>query len=500
MDGAPECKQQYRMRLLYDFKTNELISAYVPGENKNIEPIKTNVMLIRQENEQASQFSFETNAMDAVGKRSYGVLELTKASLIDNYQEADYYRVSLYWISFPFDVAIKDIFGFGTYGTHWLIQSYNGQKRAENGLWKDSDTNWEYHFDPNTLNAGTSDQGIMKKGVGYVVALNRSLIDTDNLFNERIKTIALYFPATTTIKQNFSNGQTETIEVPEHVCTINRPTTYGDRRIKDSHWNVIGVPSYINSTSNFDDSFKTLVEPLAFYYLWEGQYDQYTPVSAKEYEYGFNSMNAYMVQYAGTLNWSNVVKEQRIAAKKNTEETKEHHLRLELQQNGLEQDRTFINLQEDEVTTGFDFNYDLCKINNKGANIYSLIATDTYPVEAAGNVIPVEEAIIPLGIKLDAAGEYTFAMPDGTDGIVVELIDYETNTRTNMLLDNYTINLGKGTFDNRFALHVKPDKTTTSVDNLGNEATGDKVKKYLIDGVLYMQKDGVLYDAQGRKL
>jgi hypothetical protein len=114
--------------------------------------------------------------------------------------------------------------------------------------------------------------------------------------------------------------------------------------------------------------------------------------------------------------------------------------------------------------------------------------------------MPIQETIIPLGIKTDAAGDYTFAMPEGTDGIVVELIDYENNTRTNMLLDNYTVNLGKGTFDNRFALHVKPDKTTTSVDNIGNEATGDKVKKYLIDGILYMQKDGVLYDAQGRKL
>jgi hypothetical protein len=111
--------------------------------------------------------------------------------------------------------------------------------------------------------------------------------------------------------------------------------------------------------------------------------------------------------------------------------------------------------------------------------------------------MPIAETIIPLGLKITAAGEYTFAMPDGTDGIVVELIDYEANTRTNMLLDEYTINLGKGTFDNRFALHVKPDKTVTSVDNIGDEATGDKVKKFLIDGVLYMQKDGELYDAQG---
>ena len=504
VDGAKKCTQQYRMRLLYDFKTNELISAYVPGGNTNIEQIKTNVMLIRQENEQASQFSFETNAMDAVGKRSYGVLELTKASLIDNYTDDDYYRVSLYWISFPFDVAIKDIFGFGTYGEHWLIQSYNGQKRADNGLWADSDTNWEYHFKPNTLNAGTEDEGIMKKGVGYVVALNRSKVVSE--FKGRIKTIALYFPARNTIQRHIDNREEVNISVPAHKCTINRGTPQGDRRIRDSHWNVIGVPSYINAVSHFGsiDGSYDHVEPapkqLQFYYKWLGDYDKYEILDTYSSTENFNSLGAYMVQYAGTLTWSNVLNERApsLAPKRNSDNAKQYHLRLELQQNGQEQDRTFINMQKDEVTTGFDFNYDLCKINNKGANIYSLIATDTYPVEVAANVLPIEEAIIPLGVVTTTAGEYTFAMPEGTDGIVVELIDYETNTRTNMLLDNYTVNLGKGTFDNRFALHVKPDKTTTSVDNLGNEATGDKVKKYLIDGVLYMQKDGVLYDAQGK--
>lgn len=495
-DGAPECKQQYRMRLLYDFKTNELISAYVPGENKNIEQIKTNVMLIRQENKQASQFSFETNEMDAVGKRSYGVLELTRSSLIDNYTDDDYYRVSLYWISFPFDVAIKDIFGFGTYGEHWLIQSYNGQKRADNGLWADSDTNWEYHFKPNTLNADTQDEGIMKKGVGYVVALNRSKVVSE--FKGRIKTIALYFPATTTIQDHIVKGQSENIDVPAHECKINRGTPQGDRRIKDSHWNVIGVPSYVDANGKFN-KINTIVEPLKFYYRWLGQYDMYEPVSAAELS--FESTKAYMVQFAGNLNWSNVVEERSsIAAKRNTENSKEHHLRLNLLQNGQEQDHTYVVMQDEDVTTGFDFNYDLCKIINKGANIYSIITKEESPVNVTGNVLPIEEAIIPLGVVTTTAGEYTFAMPNGTDGIVVELIDYETNTRTNMLLDNYTVNLGKGTFENRFALHVKPDKTTTSVDNLGNEATGDKVKKYLIDGVLYMQKDGVLYDAQGRKL
>ena len=499
LKSEEKCFDKYLIRLLYDFKTNELISAYVPGgqAGREIETIETNLMLIRKENDVPKQLSFNTNNMRDVGKQAYGVLELTKATLIDNPQDKNIYARSLYWISFPFDVRITDIFGFGEYGKHWLIQSYDGAKRAREGLWADSETNWVYHFDPNTLNAGTSDAGIMKKGVGYVVALNLKNIQAETPFVGRITTIALYFPSTTTITGHIVNTTSVTIDVPKHECTIIRPTPDGDRHIKDSHWNVIGVPSYINAVGDFSGKINTITKDVNFYYQWDGDHDAYTPIS-KMTGVEFNSLNAYMVQFAGNLQWTNVLNERPagIAAKRNSDEMEQYHLCLELQQNGTEQDRTFIQLQEDEVTTAFDFNYDLCKIINKGANIYSLIATDRDPIEVAGNILPVEEAIIPLGIKTDAAGDYTFAMPDGTDGIVVELIDYETNTRTNMLLDEYTVNLGKGTFETRFALHVKPDKTVTSVEDINTNSDG--VRKFIIDGVLYMQKDGVLYDAQGR--
>ena len=267
---------------------------------------------------------------------------------------------------------------------------------------------------------------------------------------------------------------------------------------------MIGVPSYINAGATFSNPVMPLVgdRALKYYYRWDG-FDNYSPQTAQNdhtYASNFQSMFAYMVQYAGNLTWNSVVSETTpaaIAAKKNSDNIEEHHLRLELLQNGSEVDRTFVQMREDDVTPAFDFNHDLCKITNKGlANIYSLITTETYPIEVAANVLPIQETIIPVGVVISTAGEYTFAMPDGTDGIVVELIDYETNTRTNMLLDNYTVKLGKGTFENRFALHVKPNKTTTSVVDVNTNTTG--VKKYLIDGVLYMQKDGVLYDAQGR--
>jgi hypothetical protein len=63
-------------------------------------------------------------------------------------------------------------------------------------------------------------------------------------------------------------------------------------------------------------------------------------------------------------------------------------------------------------------------------------------------------------------------------------------------LGDYTINLPKGTFDNRFALLINPDKVATSVENIGADADG--TKKYIIDGKLYLQQGGITYDAQGR--
>ena len=495
-------EQKYLIRLLYDFKTNHLLSAYIPGgqAGKEIEPIQADLMLVRKENEIPAQLSFSSNNMKDVSQQAYGVLELTKSTLEDNSKNV--YVRSLYWISFPFDVRITDVFGFGEYGKHWLIQSYDGAKRAANGLWADSETNWVYHFDPNTLNAEDLEhpeyKGVMKRGVGYVVALNLNKIKADNLFVGRITTLALYFPAVEKIAGHIINADAVSIPVPAHQCTINRPTPDGDRTIKDSHWNVIGVPSYINAVGDFSGrTIEKTTRNLSFYYRWLGDYDKYEPLS-KESGVDFRSLNAYMVQFAGDLKWSNVLNEgpASLAAKRNSDDIEEYNLRIELHQNGQEQDRTFIQLLEEDVTHNFDFNFDLCKINNKGANIYSLIATDTYPVEVAGNALPVEETIIPLGIKLDAAGEYTFAMPQGTDKIVVELIDYENNTRTNMLLDDYTVNLGKGTFETRFALHVKPDKTVTGLEEVNTNTNG--VKKYLINGILYMQKDGSLYDAQGK--
>ena len=480
LTGNPANDNEYKVRILYDFKINKTLVALVPDNGKQAE-IAIDVIIERKDQGLATQVQAQVNATRTEGSTVYAVMSFTKDHITGG-TGASKYAKQFYWISFPFDVRVSDVFGFGEYGKHWIIQWYDGEERAKNGCWVDSPTFWRFQTDTTNY--------VLEAGKGYVLTLDLAEMD---VFTNTTQ-VSLYFPSRNTVKT--VDGEIihdlNTTTLAPYTCTIQR----NDRYIKDSHWHMLGVPSYANKNKSFTQN------NVAYFYQYNSANDTYTPTSSGSFN--FNSMFSYMVQFAGTINWSQFTfaanGSQGLAAKRNTDNANDKHvLRLELQKNNASVDQTFVQLQAEEATEMFDMNLDLTKMINSGSNIYSLIPGTESNIEVAANAMPIAETIIPLGIVSAAAGEYTFAMPEGTDGIVVELIDYETNTRTNMLLDNYTVNLGKGTFETRFALHVKPDKTVTGVENIGDSTSdGKSVKKFIIDGILYMQKDGVLYDAQGK--
>ena len=478
LTGDEQNTSDYVVRVLYDFKINKTLVTLVPNQNNANVGIDVLIERIDQ-NKPATQVQTPINAArTSEGSTVYAVMSFTKDHLTSNSKSNE--EKLTYWFSLPFDVTLSDVFGFGEVGQYWMIKYYDGEERAKKGL-LDDNTFWKYITKKST---------VLEANKGYVLALNKKVMDPNSPIFTNTNKISLYFPSTQLIKE-INTGYTQTTcSIPVHKCDMTSPT---DRRIYDSNWNFIGVPSYA------DKNETTTNENVKYFYDYDHASDSYT-VTANGGPKTFNSMFAYMVQFAGTIDWSRFTFNgaQGLAAKKANAAYNQHNLRLELQQSGSKLDHTFIQLQDEEATEMFDMNSDLCKIINAGSNIYSIISTENTPIQVAGNVMPIQETIIPIGIVTSAAGEHTFAMPDGTDGIVVELIDYENNTRTNLLLDNYTVNLGKGTFENRFALHVKPDKTTTSLEDVNTNTTG--VKKYLIDGALYMQKESALYDAQGRRI
>ena len=536
-DGTGTCNA----RLIYDFKTNRLIAAYLPDGSavSGETAIHADLMVIREHQGAGQQITFNTGGSLTEVKTVYGVMRFNRWILNNRQHPEDHLKDhcetdeairthhplvdagsmkssderGLYWISFPFDVNLSEVFGFGTYGVHWIIMRYNGAARAAQGYWADSEGFWEYIEDRNGV--------VLKGGMGYVLALDLDLMQATNrtFWSHEIQQVELFFPSTSTagtIKQT-----TATVEVPAHTCTIDRTNSGGtspdinkNRTKVDSHWNIIGVPSFANYGTTLTDEDGTVTwkdnsaldwtNDLPFLYEWNANDNTYTVQSGSSYP--FKAMHAYYVQYHGTLTWSlaSATTPSPIVARRTyAEEPQSEEFRLELRRNDKMEDQTFVKMSNDEnASANFVFGEDLTKEKNtKKANIYTLV--EGY-IPVAGNTLPMsnQTAIVPVGVSIKSTGDYTFSIPEGTDGVGVVLVDEATGIRTSLSALDYTVSLGAGTHDQRFTLEISPiQNTPTGLEEPTSDSSlKGRAQKVMIDGILYIVKDGKIFDARGARV
>jgi len=433
------------------------------------------------------------------------------------------YSRDLFWISFPFDVKLSDVFGFGTYGQHWIIEYYDGKERAQKGFWSDSQGFWKF------VMPEERDTYVLKANQGYVLALDLDKLGDgnhgsteSNVWNNSVTSIYLYFPSSSTIGDlEHISSVSVPIDQDGYQCTINRHTQAEkdahedtdinkNRTVIDSYWHMIGVPSYANATrtSGLGNSqpTTTITDNVLYVYEWSPTTNLYTVHSTSDMT--FDAMRSYMVQYNGTnITWTNVTahKTSSIVArrKQKAEDVLFADFTLHLTQNEESQDHTYIRLTDkEEATSGFDFNQDLTKqINSNNANIYTIIGGY---LPAAGNCLPLsttETTVIPIGVQINTPGEHTFVMPDGTNGIGVSLVDNGTGVRTSLSATNYTVSLTAGKHNGRFALEISPiQNTPTGIEPSDVSYQPSEIRKIMIDGILYIVRDGKMYDARGTRV
>lgn len=529
----------YGLTLVYDFKTNKLIRAWKPTgstirENLTLE---SDVLLLREHQGAPAEITFgkigETDVYASLKevKTVYSVLRFNRwrlnnlahpedvdtehcktADLINEHHaalnpgDAGYLPQAereLYFISFPYDVKMSDIIHFGGYYDTWGIMYYDGKNRAKNGYWIDSESNWKYftpeEFATDTLNAYE----------GYLIGIDLDQMRYDNtsFWTNNSSEVDIYFPSKEPVSTITQQAVTVNIDTVGYQCTINRAYggSDGDRRIKDSHWHCIGVPAYadlshaINNGEPNDAAWTN--KELLYLYEWNPVSNDHSIKDASTFN--FQAMYAYLVQYAGTtLSWAAaaVSPATPAARRMKTEELRDRQFNLQLMQGDKETDHTYIRLSDDEeVTTGFEFNHDVSKMMLTGANIYTLIGKE----QAAANSLPLnmtQTTVVPVGVKIATAGDYTFAIPEGTDGVGVVLIDNIAGTRTNLALTDYTVSLTTGKIENRFSLEISPiQHTPTGIENAG-DGVQDGVRKVVVDGILYIVRDGKVFDARGNRV
>ena len=483
--GAGTSAGVHNHRTIYDFKTNRLLMAWMPDdtddyrdpENQGLS-INANMLFMRRENEDATQF--RTYAARGVLQK-YFAMEFVKTDDASRPQEEQYF------FSLPYSCTIQDVFGIPGYMSIWGIQRYRGDLRAEKGWFIETPTFWEW-MQP-------TDQ--LLPGEGYVLIIDKSAAPWPEAEAGEESILRLYFPSSEESSAGI-DSEHYSHEYPNEPCIITRE----QRDKQDSNWKMIGTTIYSNaavqSNSEQAGAMWNAYPNFRYEYAYKNGKWGYTPVDGKNSEY--KSFYGYMVQFAGTIQWTpaNTAQQQIMARKNANAQTTSHQLRLELLNSQTEkEDQAFVTLQEDATTT-FDQNKDLNKIINAGNNIYTL----SEGIPFAGNSLPVDECVVPVGLQLAQAGEYTFSMPDGTDGLIVELIDYTTGARTDLLYFDYTVELTAGTINDRFALHLMPYKqgVSTQLNQTADALQDSHVIKCIINGNFYMRKDGIWYDAQGRRV
>ncbi len=495
----------YSLRVVYDFKTNRLFAAWAPADISISSQINVDadVMFLRHEQGDVAQINFANTSpkpqITGLNKAIFAV------EIEDDRSTAKGNRELHYFISLPFNCYVKDIFGIGGFMEYWGIQYYDGTERARIGWFVETPTFWKW--------LGAND--MLEAGKGYLLSIDKKALQNADQWKSvhfmdfvngvwtdqgEFSILTLYFPsAGSGFSMEAASGVAQTITYPNEPCSIKRD----DRDQKDSNWKCIGTPGYKNmkmtgytATTPAPPVWDNHTPPNFLYEFHEqttkATYAKgtYTVVNGSTFTY--HAFHSYMVQYAGTINWGAYTMGNgpaAIAARRvqQSEMNQPTNVQIDLlSEDSTMLDRTFVWLRED-ATTAYDQNYDLNKmVESKANQIYSLSDRN---VPFAANVLPYETDTVPLVVNIYNPGEYTFSLnKEEHFGLAPVLYDMYKSERIDLLSSDYSVELTKGKYADRFYLLFSPVRPI---------ATDIETTE---DGSQHVLSGEAIYDVLGRRV
>lgn len=460
-----------------------------------------------------------------------------------------------YWFSLPYDAHVKEIsfvnvaandgrpeYYAGTDGDNkdraFFIKYYNGEKRAEDANGGALDKT--YWTDVTTRGTDYT----LKAGLGYEIGLadQSSKNFNDQGYSHTSRTFRFTMrPGTAWLAQERNSAGSKTATVVPSTCNLPRNAVH-------SGWNLIGNP-YIHTYNTGEvpedgnirngawkrdldeygdftgwwilDESDPVSRPTAVPYItiyhpdWE-RGDRYRQVLAADHN--LRPFEAVFVQVnEGTsLNFGSAMSVTNMPAYMRNNVEQEEKIRTGITISGANRtDRTGFVISED-YTPMYEIGADLEKVINSytkksvtyyNLNLYSFNADRQ---QLAFNGLNEEDAAdtIPLGVTIPENGEYTFSFDADWYGVKakyiesLELIDYQSQTTTNLLTDLYSFQADANqVIDNRFALVIRlkhAPETPTGLEDIDTES-GD-LRKIIHNGNMYIIRDKSVYSATGAKV
>lgn len=412
-----------------------------------------------------------------------------------------------YFFSLPYDCNIADIrLSNGeapVRGVDYEIVEYDGERRAIEGSQQGAPGHWK-------VMSGSQ----IKAGVGYNIAVNSkylkelvfpmaiggtNLTDIENTKTSNTVEIHQYTGSTTINNHNWNlvahpyvsafspySGDKITAGILEYTEPAN-PGEQGTWDLNDQSNVYITLPSFNSGSITYTQTLSTTITSL-------------------------NPFLAVFVQGAGEGNLTFEQSGRKLSAPA-------RHLAAEAENEDLsifagvtlsgngESDETSLRIRPD-FTDEYQLGYDLEKFitfYTPRPQVYMKTPSNRLAFQAVSDEV-AKSSFLPMGVYCEYAGTYTFELNRSypTDEIeAVYLYDANTGTTANLLYDSYSFtSTGRVYTNTRFSLNVivkrREPQTATGIDT--TSAPDAVVRKILINGHVYIQRGGALYDITGKQL
>ncbi|GEM_PF-2800332 len=412
-----------------------------------------------------------------------------------------------YPLAVPFPVAVTGIDyvdpvlkDASVYGKHYVVKTYDGALRAANGA--DKEHNW----------VPVAEDATLQPGRGYIITA-----------------VAVAGKAIIRLPMSFTNAwtalgeQTTVSETTKNIVPLVAHTgAAAAAQRRHAGWNYLGVP-YLSCFGASEDMYagegaaslingELVLTPTSYEHnsidipyvsVPTHNFAEYFQTDITDTE--LRPYWGFFVQVATSGNLT-FLSAQRQAdenaplyiARRAEDQTVRIKAAVELRNAAGAKDKTTI-IFSDGYTPEYEIGADLEKMFGSAysLSLYSLTGNTRLAFNAKQN----DEETIPLGYRAPEEGTYTFSLPQNTKQYNYSvfdhlyLIDYETGEMTDLLQSEYTFTTVRTQNDTRFAL--APVLRKGSPTSTENAETDNSVSKVVINGILYIIKDGRMYDATG---
>ena len=366
-----------------------------------------------------------------------------------------------YYLSFPFDVAMSGISIDD--GAYYVFRYYDGASRASIG----AGGSWKNVEQTDTLHAGT----------GYIFQCSANVNH-------------LVLPATNESKNRLFTSTSQAIALNEYPAD----------NAANRSWNLAGNPF----PSYYDIRCMDYTAPITY---WNDYNYRYEAVSPIDDAFLLQPMQAFFVQKPNDLSTVTFTPEGR-----QTSSTAQ--LRSSMLKSASSSSRILINLTlnnenfadksrivlNPDAQPDYEIERDAAKFMSTAPEVPQLYSIDISNVHYAINERPVADGIVPLGVYIGNAGNFSIAIQEPVEGFEILLKDKDSDNVVDLSSGEYTFSSESGTFDNRFELQIR--KTESEVT--GRLEPGNlKVNVYAMKGTIVVENaTGVItiYSVNGAKV